>query len=64
MQYELSVEVPFPGIGNNLALRIPIHINSGIDLMNNSNGNRDPSDTEGPPGYAYARTHPALDLPP
>jgi hypothetical protein len=32
--------------------------------MNNSNGNRDPSDTEGPPGYAYARTHPALDLPP
>jgi hypothetical protein len=29
-QYELAIEVPFPGLTNNLTWRIPIHVNSGV----------------------------------
>ena len=57
MQYQLVVKVPFPGIGNDLKLEVPVHVTSGIDK---------PVPREQPPADSDGadRPPPALDLPP
>ncbi|KAI0737846.1 hypothetical protein C8Q80DRAFT_1114565 [Daedaleopsis nitida] len=53
--YELVVKIPFPGIGNNLKLKVPVNVTSGIDSpLPTAPGGDAGSDT--PP--------PELDLPP
>ena len=54
VQYQLVVKVPFPGVGNNVKLEVPVNITSGIDQPLP----RDQTDGESddPP--------PILDLPP
>ena len=57
IQYQLVVKVPFPGIGNDLKLEVPVHVTSGIDK---------PVPREQPPadGNSADPPLPALDLPP
>ena len=57
MQYQLVVKVPFPGIGNDLKLEVPVHVTSGIDKPVPREPS--PADSDG-----ADRPPPALDLPP
>jgi hypothetical protein len=35
-QYAIHVDIPFPGIGNNLKMNIPIDVNSGVGPFSQS----------------------------
>jgi hypothetical protein len=35
-QYELNIEIPFAGVGNNFTWTIPIDINSGVGVFDPS----------------------------
>ena len=58
-QHYLSLHVPFPGIGNDLKLRLPMSITSGIDApMSLDQPDGTHADGDAPPPA------PLLDLPP